>query len=105
MGHLAVAFKDNAFIDTETRREDIAAKNCRPVNFDSVLCSNGTVYFSTNDNNAGFDLPVYASPLADDESVRSKNFSPKTSANSNGALKTKLSFKLTAMIKDTAHFC
>lgn len=103
VGHLAVSFKDDTFVHAEARGENIAPKNRRAVNFDPVLCPDGSVYFATNNNDPGFDLTTDPRSFANHERVGSKNLAPKTSAYSDRSLKAKLSLEFTTVIEDAAY--
>ena len=100
MSHLATAFENDALIDAQTWGEDISSENGGVMDLHPVLSPDAAVDFATDDDGACFDLTLYARAFANDQGIGGEDFSAKRATNTNGALKTELSFKLTTMIDD-----
>ena len=69
MNHLAAAFEDDAFVDTQAWGENVSAENRGMMNFHSVLGVNGAVHFAADDDGSGFDLSLNSRALADNQRV------------------------------------
>ena len=104
MSHLAAAFENHAVIDAQTWGKNVASENGRAMNFHAVLSANGTVHFTANNHDSGFDLPVHSGAFADYKGIGGKDLASKAAANADSPLKAKLSFEFATVIKNTADF-
>jgi hypothetical protein len=104
VSHLAAAFENHAVIDAEAWGKNVASENGWTMNLYAVFGANGTVHFTANDHDSGFDLPVHSGAFADYQGIGGKNLASKAAANADSPLKAKLSFEFATVIKNTANF-
>src|SRR5436305_15252284 len=105
MHHLAAAFEDDAFVDAQARRLDVAAEDRRMMDLDAVLRLDDPVHFAADDDGAGLDLAVDARAVGDDEGVRREDFPAERAADPDRALEAELPFELTAVVDDSGDYC
>lgn len=103
LNHLVAALEDDAFVDAQTRGEDVSAKDRRAMNLNAVLGADSAVHFAADDESAGFDIAVDSRAFADDQRIGSKNLSAKGSTDPYGSLEAKLSFELATVLDDSSH--
>jgi hypothetical protein len=103
VNHLTAAFEDHAFIHAETRGENVSPEDCRVVDLHAVLGMHRSVHFAADDDGAGLDRSVDSRAFANNQSVGSVDFPTKRTANTDGALKTKLTFKFATVVDNTGN--
>lgn len=103
MGHLALALEDHSVCDGETRGQDVAPEDGRPVDFHPLLRTNASADLSADDDGSSFDFAADPCSFSDDQRVRGKDLSPKDTADPHRALKTKLPFEFTTSIDNACN--
>ena len=103
MDHLAAPFEDHAFVHAEGRGKDLAPEDRWFMDFNPVLGLDAAIDFAADNHDPGFNFTSDTCAFSDNEDIRGINLSPKRPPDSNGALKTKFSFKLTSVIDHAGH--
>lgn len=105
MGHRALAFEDDALVDEELRRVDVAVDTCRCVHFHELRRLHVAVQFAAaNDQGAHFDLCANLGSLAENKHVVAKYFTDELAVDAHLADEVELPFEFGTASKESVDF-
>ena len=90
--HLRLTVKSRAFFDLQNRGLNRAFHDRGSLNFNSLGRKDVSVKLPGNDDDIGFDLPIYLSFVANDQNVGGKDFSFERAINTRRAFKLESAF-------------
>ncbi len=98
--HLATSLEDHALFNPQAGGMNVSTKDGRSLNLHSVLCSDLSRNFATDNHSSGLNRGLDPGPLANHQGVGREDLAPKRAANAHGPEKAQLSLELAAGLND-----